>query len=58
MKRPPETTFMNVLMGKVQRTGGDLMINGIHAEMSSLRKMIGFVPQVGMGGWGSRVAIV
>ncbi|ORY50101.1 P-loop containing nucleoside triphosphate hydrolase protein, partial [Rhizoclosmatium globosum] len=40
-----KTTFINVLMGKVARTSGDLMINGIQAEMHTFRKIIGYVPQ-------------
>ncbi|KAJ3083024.1 hypothetical protein HDU99_000880, partial [Rhizoclosmatium hyalinum] len=40
-----KTTFINVLMGKVARTSGDLMINGIEAEMHTFRKIIGYVPQ-------------
>ncbi|KAJ3114227.1 hypothetical protein HDU96_002396 [Phlyctochytrium bullatum] len=40
-----KTTFMNVLMGKVRRTGGDLWINGAQAEMQAFKKIIGYVPQ-------------
>ncbi|KAJ3119093.1 hypothetical protein HDU96_000008 [Phlyctochytrium bullatum] len=40
-----KTTFMNVLMGKVRRTGGDLWINGVQAEMQAFKKIIGYVPQ-------------
>ncbi|KAJ3212076.1 hypothetical protein HDU67_004082 [Dinochytrium kinnereticum] len=40
-----KTTFMNVLMGKVARTGGKLIINGQEAEMSKYKKIIGYVPQ-------------
>ncbi|KAJ3316756.1 hypothetical protein HDU76_001567, partial [Blyttiomyces sp. JEL0837] len=40
-----KTTFMNVLMGKIKRTSGDLKINGVVSEMESLRKIIGYVPQ-------------
>jgi ABC-type multidrug transport system ATPase subunit len=40
-----ETTFMNVLMGKVTRTGGTLRINTIQAEMHEFQKIIGYVPQ-------------
>ncbi|KAJ3109532.1 hypothetical protein HDU97_005189 [Phlyctochytrium planicorne] len=40
-----KTTFMNVLMGKVSRTGGKLFINGKEAEMSKFKKIIGYVPQ-------------
>ncbi|KAJ3074358.1 hypothetical protein HDU98_011427 [Podochytrium sp. JEL0797] len=40
-----KTTFMNVLMGKVARTSGTLKINNSVAEMSTFRKLIGYVPQ-------------
>ncbi|KAJ3047500.1 hypothetical protein HK097_011489 [Rhizophlyctis rosea] len=40
-----KTTFMNVLMGKVSRTGGTLFINGREAEMHTYKKIIGYVPQ-------------
>ncbi|KAJ3217335.1 hypothetical protein HDU67_008137 [Dinochytrium kinnereticum] len=40
-----KTTFMNVLMGKVPRTGGRLFINGAEAEVHLYRKIIGYVPQ-------------
>ncbi|KAJ3202527.1 hypothetical protein HDU67_000462 [Dinochytrium kinnereticum] len=40
-----KTTFMNVLMGKVPRTGGRLYINGAEAEVHLYRKIIGYVPQ-------------
>ncbi|KAJ3013604.1 UNVERIFIED_CONTAM: hypothetical protein HDU68_000621 [Siphonaria sp. JEL0065] len=40
-----KTTFMNVLMGKVNRTGGELFINGEKAEMHLYRKIVGYVPQ-------------
>ncbi|KAJ3123862.1 hypothetical protein HK101_006267, partial [Irineochytrium annulatum] len=40
-----KTTFMNVLMGKVARTGGRLYINGAEAEVHLYRKIIGYVPQ-------------
>ncbi|KAJ3201040.1 hypothetical protein HDU67_001638, partial [Dinochytrium kinnereticum] len=40
-----KTTFMNVLMGKVTRTGGELRINGVAAEMQKYKKIIGYVPQ-------------
>ncbi|KAI8832704.1 hypothetical protein BC829DRAFT_408423 [Chytridium lagenaria] len=39
------TTFMNVLMGKVTRTGGELKINGVTTEMQTYKKIIGYVPQ-------------
>ncbi|KAI9337955.1 hypothetical protein BDR26DRAFT_863348 [Obelidium mucronatum] len=40
-----KTTFMNVLMGKVNRTGGELYINGEKTEMHLYRKIVGYVPQ-------------
>ncbi|KND05205.1 uncharacterized protein SPPG_00865 [Spizellomyces punctatus DAOM BR117] len=40
-----KTTFMNVLMGKVKRTGGTLYVNGQESEMHVFRKVIGYVPQ-------------
>ncbi|XXQ38737.1 ABC transporter domain-containing protein [Plasmodiophora brassicae] len=40
-----KTTFMNVLMGKVQRTGGALRINDEVDEIHNYRNLIGFVPQ-------------
>ncbi|KAJ3033261.1 hypothetical protein HDV00_006551 [Rhizophlyctis rosea] len=40
-----KTTFMNVLMGKVNRTAGTLFINGREAEMHTYKKIIGYVPQ-------------
>ncbi|KAI9330528.1 hypothetical protein BDR26DRAFT_807373 [Obelidium mucronatum] len=40
-----KTTFVNVLMGKVARTSGDLTINGVQTEMHNFRKIIGYVPQ-------------
>lgn len=40
-----KTTFMNVLMGKVGRTSGELFINGARDEMHRYRKVIGYVPQ-------------
>jgi ABC-type multidrug transport system ATPase subunit len=40
-----ETTFMNVLMGKVSRTQGKLFINNSESEMSKYKKIIGYVPQ-------------
>ena len=36
---------MNVLMGKLQRSGGDIMINGETAHIHEYRKIIGYVPQ-------------
>ncbi|KAJ3199805.1 hypothetical protein HDU67_002545, partial [Dinochytrium kinnereticum] len=40
-----KTTFMNVLMGKANRTGGELKINGVVTEMQKYKKIIGYVPQ-------------
>lgn len=40
-----KTTFMNVLMGKVKRTGGDLFVNDKQVEMNVYKKIIGYVPQ-------------
>ncbi|KAI9337953.1 hypothetical protein BDR26DRAFT_803813 [Obelidium mucronatum] len=40
-----KTTFMNVLMGKVDKTGGTLFINGQESEVHLYRKIIGYVPQ-------------
>lgn len=41
-----KTTFMNCLMGKISRTGGILRINHQDLEMNTLKKVIGYVPQV------------
>ena len=41
-----KTTFMNCLMGKSKRTGGTLRINHAELEMSKLKQLIGYVPQV------------
>jgi ABC-type multidrug transport system ATPase subunit len=40
-----KTTFLNVLMGKVTRTDGELFINEVQADLSQFRKLIGYVPQ-------------
>ncbi|ORY42612.1 hypothetical protein BCR33DRAFT_851654 [Rhizoclosmatium globosum] len=40
-----KTTFMNVLMGKVDKTGGKLWINSQESEVHLYRKIIGYVPQ-------------
>ncbi|KAJ3247171.1 hypothetical protein HDU78_004978 [Chytriomyces hyalinus] len=40
-----KTTFMNVLMGKLARSSGQISINGISSEMHTFRKMVGYVPQ-------------
>ena len=36
---------MNVLMGKVARTGGQILVNGVAAELYRFRKVIGYVSQ-------------
>jgi ABC-type multidrug transport system ATPase subunit len=36
---------MNVLMGKVPRTSGELQINGCKTEMQLFKNIIGYVPQ-------------
>ncbi|KAI8924958.1 hypothetical protein BC831DRAFT_512884 [Entophlyctis helioformis] len=40
-----KTTFMNVLCGKVNRTKGELFVNGNKAEIPQYKKVIGYVPQ-------------
>ena len=40
-----KTTFLSVLMGKVKRTAGTIKINGIQDELSTFRRITGFVPQ-------------
>ncbi|KAI3631015.1 hypothetical protein MIR68_010505 [Amoeboaphelidium protococcarum] len=40
-----KSTFMNVLTGKLNRTGGKLLINGKEVEMHKYKKIIGYVPQ-------------
>merc|ERR1719392_376170 len=42
-----KTTFMNVLCGKATygRMGGSIRINGQEANMTSLKSVMGFVPQ-------------
>ncbi|KAJ3232663.1 hypothetical protein HDU81_002813 [Chytriomyces hyalinus] len=40
-----KTTLMNVLMGKLTKTSGDLEINGQHVDMKKLKKLVGYVPQ-------------
>lgn len=42
-----KTTFLNVLMGKVARTHGDLFINEVHSDLSKFKQLIGYVPQEG-----------
>jgi len=40
-----KTTFLSVLMGKVKRTAGTIKVNGIKDELSTFRRITGFVPQ-------------
>ncbi|KAI9347665.1 P-loop containing nucleoside triphosphate hydrolase protein [Obelidium mucronatum] len=40
-----KTTFLNALMGKIQKSNGDIQINGTPAHLSQMQKIIGFVPQ-------------
>jgi ABC-type multidrug transport system ATPase subunit len=40
-----KTTFLNVLMGRLARTAGELLINGSPDEMSQYGRITGFVPQ-------------
>lgn len=42
---PGKTVFLNVLVGKLQRSGGSLKINGVLSEMSSYKSLVGFVPK-------------
>ncbi len=40
-----KSTFLNVMAGKVQRTGGTVHINGVLADLEEYKGIIGFVPQ-------------
>lgn len=40
-----KTTFMNALMGKISRSNGEMLINGKPLELSSFKKITGYVPQ-------------
>ncbi|KAK3647347.1 hypothetical protein LTR56_008179 [Elasticomyces elasticus] len=40
-----KSTFVNVLMGKLNATGGTIKINGWSKDMSKYKKLIGYVPQ-------------
>ncbi|KAK3686603.1 hypothetical protein LTR37_019664 [Vermiconidia calcicola] len=40
-----KSTFVNVLMGKLQATAGIMKINGWEKDMSKYKKLIGYVPQ-------------
>ncbi len=40
-----KTTFLNVMAGKAQRTGGSVYVNGVVADLEEYKGIIGFVPQ-------------
>ena len=40
-----KTTFLNLMSGKIDRTGGTLKVNGVETEWTRFRNVIGFVPQ-------------
>ncbi|KAF7531126.1 hypothetical protein G7054_g9181 [Neopestalotiopsis clavispora] len=40
-----KSTFVNVLMGKTNHTGGSVAINGIPGKLKRYKKLIGYVPQ-------------
>ena len=40
-----KTTFLSLMSGKQDRTGGKLLINGKEADLTAFRKVIGYVPQ-------------
>ncbi|KAJ3344621.1 hypothetical protein HDU83_005006 [Entophlyctis luteolus] len=40
-----KSSLMNVLMGKVQKTSGEVLINGQAVEIKSFKKLVGYVPQ-------------
>ena len=40
-----KSTFVNVLMGKQNHTGGTTKINGVAGNISKYKKIIGYVPQ-------------
>jgi len=40
-----KSTFLAMISGKVDRTGGTLKVNGEEKELTSLKPVIGFVPQ-------------
>ncbi len=41
-----KTTFVTLLTGKVERTSGNVKLNGVPDELSKYGKLIGYVPQV------------
>ncbi|KAK4235565.1 putative white-brown complex protein 30 [Achaetomium macrosporum] len=40
-----KSTFVNVLMGKVECARGEITINGVPAKLQRYKKLIGYVPQ-------------
>lgn len=40
-----KTTFLNVLLGKVNGTEGQVFINGVPSQIPQYKKLIGYVPQ-------------
>lgn len=40
-----KSTFVNVLMGKTQNTGGSVTINNVPGKIKKYKKLIGYVPQ-------------
>ena len=40
-----KSTFLSLLSGKVEPTGGTLLVNGVEASLKDFRKLVGFVPQ-------------
>ncbi|KAJ2998064.1 hypothetical protein HDV02_004889 [Globomyces sp. JEL0801] len=40
-----KTTFLNVLLGKIQGTSGKVIINDCEGSLADLKKVVGFVPQ-------------
>lgn len=40
-----KTTFLHLLSGKVQRTTGVVEVNGMEEELSTYKKLVGYVPQ-------------
>ncbi|KAI0120945.1 hypothetical protein BJ170DRAFT_153412 [Xylariales sp. AK1849] len=40
-----KSTFVNVLMGKTNHTGGTVTVNGVPGKIKRYKKLIGYVPQ-------------
>lgn len=40
-----KSTFVNVLMGKTNNTGGAVMVNNVPGKIKKYKKLIGYVPQ-------------